>query len=114
MEKDTRFVNELNDLAREDGGGYLALAEQVEDLTHHSGWGVLTGLLEARERRVTQEMLGGDPLEQAEYARKAGEIDGLRQLRGAVATVAFVAEKVRREREKYQQNEAARQAAGVM
>lgn len=98
----TDWATHLRKLADEDPQAFLAEAQNVFDLSNHPAWGFLTGLIESRVQRIEDQMLsdGGEPLSQAQYARKAGEIVGLRSLSDAVLTVLLKAEQVNEEQER--------------
>lgn len=97
----TDWATHIRRLADEDPQAFLAEAQNVLDLSGHPAWGFLTALIEARVKRIEDQMLsdGGEPLLQAQYARKAGEIVGLRSLTDAVQTVLLKAEQVNEEQE---------------
>lgn len=73
----------------------------MQDLASHPAWGFVMDLIEGRVRFIEDQMLAdrGEPLSQAQYARKAGEIVGLRSLADLAQTVLHKAEQVEEERD---------------
>ena len=93
----TDWANLVKRLGEDDPVAFLREAENVESLRDHPGWGFLVALVEARVERIEDQLLNdsGEPLSQAQYARKCGEIVGLRSVLDIPETVLGKAELAR-------------------
>ena len=94
----TDWANHIRNLEREDRAAFVREAENVESLRDHPGWGFFAALVESRVQAIEDRFLndGGEPLSQAQYARKAGEIVGLRSVLDIPETVRGKAEQARK------------------
>lgn len=73
----------------------LERADAVRELTASRGWAVLIEALERSERQLVDNLVMGKVKQHEEYAKRTGEINGMKIARELPAVILGIAEKVK-------------------
>jgi hypothetical protein len=73
----------------------LERADAIRSLLVHPGWAVLTEALDRSERQLVENLVVGKVKEHEEYAKRTGEINGMKIARELPDVILAFAEKIR-------------------
>lgn len=73
----------------------LEQADALGQLLQHPGWAVLTKALDVSEEKLVEQLVVGEVKEHAQYAKRTGEINGLKIARELPDVIRGIAEQVR-------------------
>lgn len=73
----------------------LERADAIRALVAHPGWAVLTEALDRSERQLVENLVVGKVRAHEEYAKRSGEINGMKIARELPTVILAFAEKVR-------------------